>query len=405
MVIIVFISLLFLSAFFSGSETALLSLDKLKIKRMEETDPILSHRIVKLLSKPKGLFFTILAGNTLVNTAASACATMVCLSIFGSKGVGIAIGFMLVVLLLFGEVIPKTYAYLFSERFSKLSSFPLLIAVQLLAPIRNLLFVVTDNMINKLGFIAPKDSQEITEDEIKSLIAIGHREGVVEDQEKKMIYGVFEFKGQSVKDIMTPKIDMKALDFDMSQDEILAYTKKAKHSRLPIYRNSVDNIIGVIYAKDILLNPQGSLKDSMREAYIVPESKKIDNLLSDLQKRSIQLAIVKDEYGLTTGLVTMEDTLEEIVGEIVDEYDKEEPPIVKVSDKVYKVNGLLHINEANAELNLNINTEEVDTIGGFVSLTLQKIPQENEELIYGNHKFRVSKVERHRIKEIIITRI
>ena len=371
---------------------------------MEEKNTISSGRIVALLSRPRRLLFTILTGNTLVNIAASSCATIISISLFGAKGIGIAIGFMLFVLLIFGEVLPKTYAYIFAEKFSQAVAYPLGIITKILAPPRKLLYLITDTVIKRLGFIAPKDTSEITIEEIKSLIKIGHREGVVKEIEKEMIYGVFEFKGQRAKDIMTPKIDIKAVDFDMPQGEMLEYTKNAKHSRLPVYRDSLDNIVGIVYAKDILFNPNTNLKDLIKEAYFVPESERVDHLLSDLQKGFIQTAIVADEYGVTTGLVTMEDILEEIVGEIVDEYDKEKNFVTKIDEKTYRINGMLRIDKANEELGLNIKTQEADTIGGFISLIMQKIPLENEEIAYKKFKFKVTKVEKNRIKEIIVTK-
>ncbi|MCK4463751.1 MAG: DUF21 domain-containing protein, partial [Candidatus Omnitrophica bacterium] len=234
MVVIIFVALLFLSAFFSASETALLSLNKFQLKKMEEKNTISSGRIVALLSRPRRLLFTILTGNTLVNIAASSCATIVSISLFGTRGIGIAIGFMLFVLLIFGEVLPKTYAYISAEKFSQAAAYPLGIITKILALPRKLLYLITDTVIKRLGFIAPKDTSEITIEEIKSLIKIGHREGVVKEIEKEMIYGVFEFKGQRAKDIMTPKIDIKGVDFDMPQGEVIEYTKDAKHSRLPV---------------------------------------------------------------------------------------------------------------------------------------------------------------------------
>ena len=372
---------------------------------MEEENLAFSHKIVTLLSNPRRLIFTILAGNTLVNTAATACATSVAISLFGKKGVGIAIAFMLFVLLLFGELIPKTYAFLSAEKVARFSAYPLLVMVKLFTPIRAILYRITTTMIKRLGFMVPKDSTEITEAEIKSLIKIGHREGIVEDEEKELIYGVFDFKGQCAKDIMTPKPDVMALDFDIEHEQILRLTKEAKYSRLPVYRDTLDNIVGVVYAKDILFDPSKNLKDLIRESFFVPESKKIDSLLGDLQKRAIQMAIVTDEYGVTTGIVTMEDILEEIVGEIVDEHDKEELDIVKIDDKTYKISGFLHINEANEKFNLKIKTEEVDTMGGFVAMVMQRIPKENEEFVYGKYKFTISKTVKNRVKEIIITRL
>ncbi len=371
---------------------------------MEEKNTISSGRIVVLLSRPRRFLFTILTGNTLVNIAASSCATIFSLALFGTSGIGIAIGFMFFVLLVFGEVVPKTYAYINAEKFSQAVAYPLEIIIKIFSPFRKILYLITDTVIKRLGFIAPKDTSEITIEEIKSLIKIGHREGVVKDKELEMIYGVFEFKDQLAKDIMTPKINIKALDFNMPHEEVLEYIKDAKHSRLPVYRETLDNIVGIVYAKDVLFKANTNLKDLIKEVYFVPESERIDHLLSDLQKGFIQMAIVADEYGVTTGLVTMEDILEEIVGEIVDEYDKEEKLLTKIDKKTYRINGMLRIDEANEKLGLNIKTEQVDTIGGFISLIMQKIPAENEEITYKKFKFKVTKVEKNRIKEIIITK-
>ncbi|MFH1791822.1 MAG: CNNM domain-containing protein [Candidatus Omnitrophota bacterium] len=405
MAIIFFLILLGMSAFFSGSETSLLSLNRLQLKKMESERPVRTERIIKLLSKPRSLFFTILAGNTLVNTAASACVTVAAVSHFGAKGVGIAIGFMLIVLLLLGEIIPKTCAYMYSEGFASFAVRPLGGAIVLLAPLRKLLLAVTDSMINALGYIVPKDSSEITEEELKSLVKIGHREGVVEEEEKKMIYGAFDFRGLTVKDIMTPKFEVRAIDIAMAPDRAAAYARDAKHSRLPVYDRSLDNVLGVVYAKDLLLAGGAPVRGLMKGAYIIPESKKINLLLADLQKKAIQMAVVKDEYGTTTGIVTMEDILEEIVGEITDEYDKDEPPITRLGKGAYSVSGLLHINDANEKLGLGIETEEVDTVGGFVSLVMQKIPSENEEFVSGGYRYKVVKVENQRVKEVLISRI
>lgn len=372
---------------------------------MEEKQTLSAKRIVALLSRPRRLFFSILAGNTLVNIAASACATIVAIQAFGERGVMIAIGFMMIVLLLFGEIVPKNYAYLFAERWARAVAYPLSVVVRLLTPIQMLIHVITDNLINRLGFIVPKDRPDISEDEIKSLIKIGHREGVVEDDEKEMLYGVFDFKGLHAKEIMTPKIDVRSIDFDWSVNEVAASVKEAKHSRLPVYRDSIDNVVGVVYAKDVLFSPGTPIKDVMKEPFFVPEAMRIDRLLADLQKRAIQMAIVKDEYGVTTGIVTMEDILEEIVGEIVDEYDKEEPAIVQQGEARFRISGLLNINDANERLGLGIGIEEVDTMGGFAEAVLQKIPKEGEEFSYGRFRYRVAKVEGFRVKELVAERL
>ncbi len=403
MVIIFFIILLILSAFFSGSETAFLSLNRHQIKKIEESNPYAASRIISVLSKPRQFLLTILTGNSLVNIAATSYATMIAVSYFGKNGIGVAICVMFVLILVFGEVLPKTFSYICAEQIAKAMVGPITFLIKVLTPIRKLLYLITDRLINKFGFIAPKDRHELSEDELKSLISIGHREGVIKESEKDMIYGVFDFKDLYAKDIMTPRIDIKALDFDEPHDSSIASAKRFKHSRLPVYRDSLDNIVGITHAKDILLCTDINIKDLLGSVYFVPESEKIHKLLSDLQKKSIQMAIVTDEYGATVGLVTMEDILEEIVGEIVDEYDKETELIVKLSENKYKINGMLRIEEANDRLGLKIESDKIDTMGGFVTLLLQKIPSEREEIAHQNVTFKILKMDKNRIKEIEIT--
>ena len=402
LILIIFFIFILLSAFFSASETAFLSLSKFQLNKMG--DSLSTDRIVAVLSRPRSFIFTILTGNTLVNIAASSSATIFAVHHFGEKGLGIAIGVVLFILLIFGEVLPKTYAYLFAEKFSRFAVYPIGIFIKILWPVRKVLSLITDSIIERLGSIAPKDTTEITEEEVKSMVKIGHREGVVEETEKEMIYGVFDFKDQRAKDIMTHRIDIKALDFDMPTEKIVEYIKKAKHSRLPVFRDTVDNVVGIAFAKNILFNPGSNIKDILKEPYFVPESEKIQKLLADLQRKAIQLAIVLDEYGMTSGIVTMEDILEEIVGEIVGEYDKEKNRITQIDENNYRLNGLLRIDEANKVLKLGIKTQEVDTVGGFVSLLMQKIPKENETITYKKFEFKVIKVFRNRIQEILITK-
>ncbi|NQT22204.1 MAG: DUF21 domain-containing protein [Candidatus Omnitrophica bacterium] len=402
LILFIFILFLLLSAFFSASETAFLSLNKFQLNKMGDSPS--TDRIVAILSRPRSFILTILTGNTLVNIAASCAATIFAVHHFGEMGVGIAIGVVLFALLIFGEVLPKTYAYLFAEKFAHFAVYPISIVIKILWPVRKVLSLITDSIIERLGVIAPKDTTEITEEEIKSMVKIGHREGVVEEIEKEMIYGVFDFKDQRAKDIMTHKIDIKALDFDMPSEKIIEYVKKVKNSRLPVFRDTVDNVIGIAFAKEILFNPSDNIKDMLREPYFVPESERIQKLLGDLQKRAIQLAVVTDEYGMTTGIVTMEDILEEIVGEIIDEYDKEKELITRIDENNYRLNGLLRIDEANKTFKLGIKTEEVDTMGGFVSLLMQKIPKENETVTYKKFEFKVVKVYRNRIQELLLTK-
>ncbi|MDD4202829.1 MAG: hemolysin family protein [Candidatus Omnitrophica bacterium] len=405
MVIVIFLFFLVCSAFFSGSETALLSMNKFLLAKIEQTEPRSAERLLELLSKPKRLFFSILMGNTLVNIALTACVTSIAVNFFEQNAVAIAITVTFICLILFGEILPKTFASLFSVEVAKKASFPLKFVIWLLSPFVSVLLTITNKIITHLGGIVPQDSAEISDKEIKSMIEIGHRQGVVEYDEREMIYGVFDFKDLKASDVMTPKPDIMAIDLESTKKEIFSYVRKAHHSRLPVYKTSMDNILGILHAKDALLNPDKDIYKIMKSPYCVPESICIDQLLLNLQKKCIQMAIVVNEYGITTGIITIEDILEEIVGEIVDEYDIEQPKIVKIDDNTYKISGLLNINEANDEFDLGIDTAEIDTMGGFISMRMQKIPEEGEEVIYKNWSFKAIKIEKRRVKEILMKRI
>ena len=404
-VIIIFLFFLVCSAFFSASETALLSMNKFRLTKIEQTDKKAAQRLFALLANPKRLFFSILTGNTLVNVALTSCLTAISVKLFQSNALYVAIPASLILLLLFGEIIPKTVAYLISETFAKNASYLLGFLIKVLRPLVNVLLFITNNVIARLAGIVPQDSAEISDDEIKSMIEIGYRQGVLEDDEREMIQGVFDFKDLKAADVMTPKPDIIGVDLESTKKDIFEHIRNAHQSRLPVYKENMDNVLGVLHTREVLLNPDKDIYSIMKPPYFVPESICIDQLLLNLQKKCIQMAIVVNEYGVTAGVVTIEDILEEIVGEIVDEYDDNQQKIEKIDENTYKINGLLNINEANDEFKLEIDTEEIDTMGGFVSLYLQKIPEKGEEFVYKNWRFRIIEIENRRIKEILMTRI
>ncbi|MGB2630148.1 MAG: hemolysin family protein [Candidatus Omnitrophota bacterium] len=403
--ITVFIILLFVSAFFSGSETAFLSLGKIKLRQIETLRHPAANRIVKLVSDTHKLLITILVGNTLVNIAASSIFAGIFYKAFGEKGVGLSIVAMILIILIFGEVTPKMYALTHAETVSFLASLPLLFFRKLFAPLRWILGAISQAIVRSLGLKIPSKRAKITEQEIKSLFSIGKEKGIVKEKERDMIYSILEFKDLNAADIMTPRIDMAALDMNLSGDELVKNTKEGQYSRLPVYVHTFDNIVGIIHAKDFLLNPDTPIKDIVKEPFFVPESMRIDDLLNQLQKRHIHMAIVTDEYGVTSGLVTIEDILEEIVGEIRDELDFEAPKIKKIDQKTYEVSGQAHINDVNEKLGLAIDTEEVDTIGGYVTLLMGKMPVSGDQVKINGHVAVVEDVSKNRITLLTIKKV
>ena len=395
--IFVFILLLLASAFFSGSETAYLSLGKIRIKQIEGMNSVNARKVIGLLSDTPKLLVTILIGNTLVNIAASAVLAGVFLSVFGEKGVGFSILAMTAIVLIFGEVTPKIYALSDQVRVSFFSSSIIKVLEVVFSPVRFVLSGISHSIIKALGFKLTSEKPKITEQEIKSLFSIGKKEGIVKEKEKDMIDNILLFKDLNAADIMTPRIDVTAFDITGEREELIKDVKESKFSRCPVYVHSLDNIVGIIHSKDLLLDGGAPVRDLVKKPFVVPESMRVDDLLQELQKRHIHMAVVTDEYGVTSGVVTIEDILEEIVGEIRDEFDLEKPKIRMLDQKSYEVSGLAHIDEVNEELGLNIETDEVDTIGGYVILLLGRIPQAGDSVEVEGFRFTVEDVSKNRI--------
>lgn len=395
--IFVFILLLLASAFFSGSETAYLSLGKIRIKQIEGMNSVNARKVIGLLSDTPKLLVTILIGNTLVNIAASAVLAGVFLSVFGEKGVGFSILAMTAIVLIFGEVTPKIYALSDPVRVSFFSSSIIKVLEVVFSPVRFVLSGISHSIIKALGFKLTSEKPKITEQEIKSLFSIGKKEGIVKEKEKDMIDNILLFKDLNAADIMTPRIDVTAFDITGEREELIKDVKESKFSRCPVYVHSLDNIVGIIHSKDLLLDGGAPVRDLVKKPFVVPESMRVDDLLQELQKRHIHMAVVTDEYGVTSGVVTIEDILEEIVGEIRDEFDLEKPKIRMLDQKSYEVSGLAHIDEVNEELGLNIETDEVDTIGGYVILLLGRIPQAGDSVEVEGFRFTVEDVSKNRI--------
>lgn len=400
---IIFAVFLFFSALFSGSETSLVSLDSIKLKRIHKRSQNIDY-LTKLLSNPSRFITTILIGNTLVNTLLSTLLTSVLIRAFGGVGLAISIFLSTFLLLVFGEVTPKILAIKKAEDFAYNIARPLDIFAKLVFPLRYIFDKVANAFIKAIGIKLDKESG-LSQEELKAVIELSHKHGVVKENEKEMIRSVLELTQTHVKEIMTPRPDIKALSVDRSQNEAMELLKHVQYSKIPVYKDNIDNIVGILYSKDLFFSPDKDFKTLVKPAMFVPETKKIDELLKDFQSQKTKIAIAVDEYGNTYGLVTLEDILEEIVGEIYDEFDTKEKLVEKMDEKTFRIKGNTPIYLVNAELNVEIPEGNYDTIAGYVLFLFKKIPQEGESVIKRNKLFRVEKLVGKRIKSIILEKL
>ncbi len=410
MQVAILIILLGFSAFFSASETALMSISKIDVRHMIEQDIKGAKLLSNLLEDPNKMLGSILVGNNLVNIAASSLATVVAINLFkdtaSGLGVGIATGVMTLLILVFGEITPKSLSNAHAAKVSILVSKPISLLVFLLNPIVKILMHTTHLIIKIFGGNVADSKPFITADELRTIVTVSHEEGVLEDEEKKMIYNVFDFGDSYAKDVMIPRTDMIAIDINDTYEDILELYKEEHFSRMPVYEESQDNIIGILYIKDLIIQSfdpnHFKVTSFLREVYFVHEFKRIDELFKEMRAQKIGIAIVLDEYGGTSGLVTMEDLIEEIVGDIDDEYDITEDDIIKVDDGEYLVDATSRISEVNEYLSLDITSQEFDSIGGFIIGLLDRFPTEGEQVVYHTTTFIVEETSNNRINKLRI---
>lgn len=408
--LVVLVILLMGSAFFSASETALMSISKIDARHMVDQNIKNAKIVSKLVEDPNKLLGAILVGNNIVNIGASSLATVVATGIFGTDGAGIAAaiatGVMTLLVLIFGEITPKSLSTQKSQEVACFVARPISLVVLIFNPVVKVLMFISNLMIRLFGGKIDTSKPFITTDELKTIVTVSHEEGVLEEEEKEMIYNVFGFGDSYTKDVMIPRTDMIAVDVNATYDEIIELYKQEQFSRMPVYQESHDNIIGVIYMKDLLLkqfDPKDFvISDFLRDVYFVHEFKRIDELFKEMRSKKIGMAIVVDEYGGTSGIVTLEDLIEEIVGDIDDEYDMTEDSFVKIADQEYLVDGSFRISDFNDELNLDISSNEFDSIGGFIIGLLDRFPDEGEVVVYDDITFKVEETMNNRINKLRI---
>ena len=401
--IVLLIALLFLSALFSSAETAFTHIDLLKIKHLVSSGNKRAKTLEKLKDNSEKTLTTILIGNNLVNISASSIATSLAIDFFGNKGVGIAVGVMTFLILVFGEITPKSYAIRKAESLALFVAPLFDFLSKIFYPI-SLAFTGISNLF--LGK-SVKNTPMFTEDEIKTLIDVSGEEGTIEEDEKEMITSIFEFGDTRVKEIMIPRVDMVCVEAEEGMKEVLAKAIKRGYSRFPVYKDEIDNIVGILYIKDLLKylkdgNFNVSADKIKREAYFIPETKRADDLLREMQKKRVHMAIVIGEYGAVIGLVTLEDLIEEIVGEIFDEYDVAKDEITYLDKNTAIVDARLPIDELNEKMNLQLPSDPFDTLAGFMMEYLDKVPEEGEEVEYDGNKFIIEKMDEKKISKVRI---
>lgn len=399
--------MLCLSAFFSSSETALTTVNQIRMRTLADNGDKRAARVLRVTGNPGKMLSAILIGNNIVNLSASSISTSLAIHLFGNTGAGIATGILTFLILIFGEVTPKTMATIKADSMSLTAAAPIGFLMKILTPV---IFI-----INKLSLglmfllhVNIKDAQKkMTEEELRTIVDVSQENGVIEHEERDMIHNLFDFGDAEAKEIMVPRIDMTFVQADATYQEVLDIFRQDMFTRLPVYEDSTDNVIGIINMKDFLLQndtPEFSVRNLLREPYFTYEHKNTADLFLEMRKSSISLAIVLDEYGVTAGLITLEDLLEEIVGEIRDEYDAdEEDDITRISDREFYVLGSANLNDVSEALSLHFTSDDYDTIGGYCLGLLDHLPEKNEIILTDNNiLIRIDRMEKNRIERIYI---
>ena len=405
--LITVIILLCLSAFFSSSETALTTVNQIRMRTLADNGDKRAARVLRVTGNPGKMLSAILIGNNIVNLSASSISTSLAIHLFGNTGAGIATGILTFLILIFGEVTPKTMATIKADSMSLTAAAPIGFLMKILTPV---IFI-----INKLSLglmfllhVNIKDAQKkMTEEELRTIVDVSQENGVIEHEERDMIHNLFDFGDAEAKEIMVPRIDMTFVQADATYQEVLDIFRQDMFTGLPVYEDSTDNVIGIINMKDFLLQndtPEFSVRNLLREPYFTYEHKNTADLFLEMRKSSISLAIVLDEYGVTAGLITLEDLLEEIVGEIRDEYDAdEEDDITRISDREFYVLGSANLNDVSEALSLHFTSDDYDTIGGYCLGLLDHLPEKNEIILTDNNiLIRIDRMEKNRIERIYI---
>lgn len=403
--IIALVFLVSMSAVFSSSETAITSVSKIKVRQLDQKDNKNAHLLKKLHDNMQTTISTILIGNNIVNIAASSIATILFTNIFHQNGALISTVVMTVFVLIFGEVLPKTIAQYKNKSVAlKFSRFIYFLTI-VFKPIVKVLNLLT-RLVIKLFIGEGEDSSTLTEEELKTLVEVSEEEGVLKNQETEIMINALELKETLAVDIMTPRTSMASVDIEDAESDLKEIIKNITYSRIPVYEDSIDDIIGVLHIKELAHkiiedDRDFKIRDILKPAFYAYEYIPVVDLFKQMRAKNISISIIIDEYGGTSGIVTMEDILEELVGEIDDEYDNEKE-VTKINDNEYLVDPEMRIDEVNERFDLDIQSDKFDSIGGFVIELLDRMPKSKDEVEFENLKFVVVNVDKRKITQLMI---
>ena len=405
--LVVLLLLLALSAFFSSAETSMTSMNQMRLRTLVAEGNKKAAVLSKVLEQYGKMLSAVLIGNNIVNISASALATTFTISVFGNYLVGIATGILTVIILVFGEIVPKTWASLHSEKVALAYASLIYGLMVVFTPLIWIMDLFSNAIFHILRIDKTSSKNPITENELKTIIDVSHEGGIIETEERAMINNVFDFSDALAKDIMIPRINMTAVNVTASYGELFSIFKESMYTRIPVYENDTDNIIGIVNIKDLLLieNTEAfCIRDVLREAYYTYEYKKTADLLFEMRESASNMALVLNEYGACEGLITLEDLLEEIVGEIRDEYDEDEELLIQeIAEGEYLVAGEMKLDDINASLGTNLFSEDYDSIGGIVIEKLDRLPIEKESVeIADGIILQVEKINKNKIEQIFM---
>ena len=381
--LIILIILLMLSAFFSSAETALTTVNRIRIRSLADDGSKRAKTVLKITDNSGKMLSAILIGNNIVNVAAASITTSLAYSLGGSA-VAIANAVITIAILLFGEITPKTTATTHAEKLALIYAPIISIFMKIMTPVIFIINGLSNAVLLLLRIDPNAKNQTMTENELRTIVDVSHEDGVIESDEKEMIYNVFDLGDAKAKDVMVPRVHVTFADVNTTYEELIEIFREDKFTRLPIFEDSTDNVIGTINMKDLLLfdnTKEFHIRDILREAYFTYEYKNISELLVEMREASFNIAIVLDEYGDTAGLITLEDILEEIVGEIHDEYDENEEDFIKeIGEREYMIEGSTNLDDLNDRLDLQLESEDYDSLGGFIIEHLDRLPEEGDSI-------------------------
>ena len=400
--------LIALSSFFSSAETAMTTVNKIRIQSLAEQGNKRAVILEKIISNSPKMLSTVLIGNNIVNMSVSSLMTTLTIKVLGNAYVGAATGILTLLILIFGEITPKNMATIHAEKLSLAYARIIYGLMFILTPVVFIVNKITSGVLLLFHIDPNAQTNAMTEHELRTLVNVGEKQGVIENEEKQMIYNVFDFGDSTARDVMIPRIDMTFVNIDSTYEELMAVFTEDMHTRFPVYEDNTDNVIGIINMKDLLIYPKDkpfSVRSILREPYFTYEYKATADLMIEMRKASVNLAIVLDEYGATAGLVTLEDLLEEIVGEIRDEYDEDEDEDIKEIQpgREYAVQGSAKLDDINETLGIHLESEDYDSIGGYIIEQLDCLPKEGQSVTLENGiRLVVDHLDKNRIELVHI---